>query len=86
MSMQQYGQFSFVLYGDGTSTSITLDITNFVRTSNILPNVPQSVVGYSVSGGIPSIASCSLAGMLMTITFSSAPLVGAFDAYVQFTF
>lgn len=64
-----------VLLGDGVSSSISIDLTNYLRVLNVLPNTPAGILSVSATSGV-TVASSSLSGNILSVTFTSAPASG----------
>jgi hypothetical protein len=74
MAIFQGQAFSLQLYGDGTSTEVSLDLTKYLNSYNTLPNTPTSVLAVTTEGGgSPSVSSYSFVGSTLSVVFSSAP-------------
>lgn len=74
MAITQWYNFEQHLVGDGSSTSVTVDLGDAIEYRLITPRVPSSVVSYS-SGF--NISSATLSGQALTLSFSVAPASGA---------
>lgn len=62
--------------GDGLSSSVTIDLHNYIIASHVLPITPSKLVFVSDSGG-HAILSSSLSGTKVTVNFVAAPLNGS---------
>lgn len=83
MSIQQYQNIQMTLYGDGISTTITVDVSNYLRALNTLPNIPAGIVGANSNY---TISSFSMVGPHVTVVFATAPAAAAFPLYLDITF
>jgi hypothetical protein len=86
MAIQQFVPINAIqLYGDGVSTSITIDISNYLRGLNVLPGIPASVLAVTGTTGF-TVSSFSLSGAMLTVNFVTAPAATNFAINTQFLF
>ena len=82
MAIQQNFIVNYSLYGDGVSTSYSVDIATKLAAVAVPPNTTPTLE--SVSSSV-SISSSSLVGTILTLNFSSAP-TGAFGVNATLLF
>lgn len=87
MANQIYSPFSYGIFGDGSSTSVSFDLSAVSSNGNYtIPSPPDSV--YMQAGGfnggpmpVPNVTSISISGYTVTVDFDAA--LTAFDVNTQ---
>lgn len=66
--------FTRILIGDGTLTSVVLDLSDDIKALTVLPDDPSAIYAVNLTGGdgTVSVVSSSLSGKKVTITFNEA--------------
>jgi hypothetical protein len=87
MSIQQYsGPIIVGFVGDGVSTTIIVDLSNYIRALSTLPNVASGVFNITNNGAY-TITGSSISQNILSVTFSTAPTNGVnFNLNVYLTF
>lgn len=72
MAILQTFSFNASLCGDGVSSTINLDVSNWLKGFNGLPNSPSTVIAVTPSSGV-TLLSASISNNILQVTFNSAP-------------
>lgn len=76
MSMCAYLTLELPLAGDGSSTSVVVNVVPFITQLGYVGAVPKQLV--AIIGAPGTFTTAALDGSLLTINFSSAPASGVF--------
>jgi hypothetical protein len=72
MSIELYVSFNNITFkGDGSATTFSVDLNDQIQQNPMIHNkTPMTIADFD---GVPSPASASLAGTVVTFTFATAP-------------
>lgn len=70
MTIKLTATFPIAFQPDGVSTSVSADLTEYIRIKGLLPATPTSVIHVD-SNITPALVSTSLVGQTVTLTYAS---------------
>lgn len=87
MNLKQVISISGVnLLGDGITTSTQIDLTNYIKSLSVLPNIPYGIYSVNATSGV-IVSSSSITGNILSVIFSTAPTNNLqFGLGIQLTF
>lgn len=78
MAITQSVSFVLPIVGDGVSTTMDIDLYNYIAEKNVLPKTPSVVQWVGLDAGGPAVTA-TLSGSVIHLSFASA--LGTVPAY-----
>lgn len=84
MAIYQSQGWPLGIVGDGVSTTMVIDMYDYIKQTNILPKTPSAILDLSVTAG-PAVTG-TLSGSILTLTFASPLAFASWTLNVELGF